>query len=108
MLVVEPSLNKQYTVQSNIMSLIIETDIKDILNKLDQRLDKIDQRFDKIDQRLEGIQKDVNDIKLNVVKIEGDIKALETKSSIIQPIITGVTVAFVGGILLALYKWLPS
>ncbi len=97
------------------MSLIIETDIKDVLNKLeqrfdkiDQRFDKLDQRFDKIDQRFEVIQKDVNDIKLNVVKIEGDIKALETKSSIIQPIITGVTVAFVGGILLAVYKWLPS
>jgi archaellum component FlaC len=83
------------------MSLIIETDLKDILNKLDQRIDRID-------QRLEGIQKDVTDIKINVVKIEGDIKALETKSSIIQPIITGVTVVFVGGILLAVYKWLPS
>jgi archaellum component FlaC len=83
------------------MSLIIETDLKEILNKLDQRIDKID-------QRLEGIQKDVTDIKINVVKIEGDIKALETKSSIIQPIITGVTVVFVGGILLAVYKWLPS
>jgi predicted nucleic acid-binding Zn-ribbon protein len=83
------------------MTLIIETDIKDILNKLDQRIDRID-------QRLEVIQKDVTDIKLNVVKIEGDIKALETKSSIVQPIITGVTVAFVGGILLALYKWLPA
>jgi archaellum component FlaC len=83
------------------MSLIIETDLKEILNKLDQRIDRID-------QRLEGIQKDVTDIKINVVKIEGDIKALETKSSIIQPIITGVTVVFVGGILLAVYKWLPS
>ena len=83
------------------MSLIIETDIKEILNKIDQRMDKID-------QRLEVVQKDVNDIKLNVVKIEGDIKALETKSSIVQPIITGVTVVFVDGILLALYKWLPS
>lgn len=83
------------------MSLIIETDLKDILNKLDQRIDRID-------QRLEGIQKDVTEVKLSVVKIEGEIKALETKSSIIQPIITGVTVVFVGGILLALYKWLPS
>lgn len=90
------------------MSLIVETDLKDILGKIDQRLDKIDQRFDKVDQRLEGIQKDVTDIRLNVVKIEGDIKALETKSSIVQPIITGITVASVGGILLAVYKWLPS
>ncbi|WP_310484852.1 hypothetical protein [Chamaesiphon sp. VAR_48_metabat_403] len=83
------------------MSLIIETDLKDILNKLDQRIDRID-------QRLEGIQKDVTEVKLSVVKIEGEIRATETKSSIIQPIITGVTVVFVGGILLAVYKWLPS
>jgi predicted nucleic acid-binding Zn-ribbon protein len=83
------------------MSLIIETDLKEILNKLDQRIDRID-------QRLEGIQKDVTDIKINVVKIEGEIRAMETKSYIIQPIITGVTVVFVGGILLAVYKWLPS
>ncbi len=83
------------------MSLIIEIDLKEILNRLDQRIDRID-------QKLEGIQKDVTDIKLNVVKIEGEIKALETRSSIIQPIITGVTVVFVGGILLAVYKWLPS
>ena len=83
------------------MSLTIGTDLKEILNKLDQRIDTID-------QRLEGIQKDVTEIELNVVKIEGDIRAMETKSSIIQPIITGVTVVFVGGILLAVYKWLPS
>ena len=83
------------------MSLIIETDLKEILNRLDQRIDRID-------QKLEGIQKDVTDIKLNVVKIDGEIRAMETRSSIIQPIITGVTVVFVGGILLAVYKWLPS
>ena len=91
------------------MSLIIETDLKEILNKLDERIDFRPERLrQRIDQRLEGIQKDVIDIKINVVKIEGDIKALETKSSIIQPIITAVTVVFVGGILLAVYKWLPS
>ena len=62
------------------MSLIIETDLKEILNRLDQRIDRID-------QKLEGIQKDVTDIKLNVVKIDGEIRAMETRSSIIQPII---------------------
>ena len=83
------------------MSLIIETDLKEILTKLDQRIDRID-------QRLEGIKRNVTDIKLNVVKVEGEIRAMETRSSIIQPIITGVTVVFVGGVLLAIYKWLPS
>ncbi len=107
------------------MAIIVETDLKDILakldqkiDKLDQRFDKIDQRFDKIDQRIDGMQNDItelklgqndlsNEIKLVQTKLEGDIKALDTKGSIIQPIITGLTVTFAGGILLALYKYLP-
>jgi archaellum component FlaC len=112
------------------MSLIIETDLKEFLSnlerkidqrfdKIDQRFDKIDQRFDKIDQRLDTMQDDIttlklgqndlrNEIKLVQTKLEGDIKSLDTKGSVIQPIITGLTVTFAGGILLAIYKYLPA
>lgn len=89
------------------MSLIIETDLKEFLSnlerkidqhfdKIDQRFDKIDQRFDKIDQRLDTMQGDItfklsqndlrNEIKLVQTKLEGDIKSLDTKGSVIQPI----------------------
>jgi hypothetical protein len=76
------------------MSITIETDLKEILQTLNQKMDRI--------------QYDITSLKLGQVKIEGDIKALDNKGSIIQPIITGITVAFVGGLLLALYKYLPA
>ncbi|WP_295615301.1 hypothetical protein [Chamaesiphon sp. GL140_3_metabinner_50] len=71
----------------------IETDLKEILDKLDRKMDRM--------------QEDITELKLGQAKIEGDIKALDNKGSVIQPIITGITVAFVGGGLLALYKYLP-
>jgi ABC-type phosphate transport system auxiliary subunit len=54
------------------MSLIIETDIKEILNKLDQRFEKMDQRYERMDQSL-------NEIKLSQVELKGDIKTLDVK-----------------------------
>jgi archaellum component FlaC len=54
------------------MSLTIETDIRDILNKLDQRFEKMEQRFDRMEQS-------INDLKLGQAEIKGEIKNLETK-----------------------------
>ena len=93
------------------MSITIETDLKEILDKLDQKMDrqfeKVDRQFEKIDQKMDRMQSDITDLQLGQARIEGDIKALDNKGSVIQPIITGITVAFVGGGLLALYKYLP-
>ncbi len=75
------------------MSITIETDIKEILDKLDRKMDRM--------------QEDITELKLGQAKIEGEIKVLDNKGSVIQPIITGITVAFAGGELLALYKYLP-
>jgi predicted RNase H-like nuclease (RuvC/YqgF family) len=47
------------------MSLTIETELKDI--------------FTKIDQRLERMEQGQNDLKLGQVEIKGEIKNLETK-----------------------------
>jgi hypothetical protein len=87
------------------MSITIETDLKEILDKLDQKMDR---QFDKLEQKVDRMQGDITELKLGQIKIEGDIKALDNKGSVIQPIITGITVAFVGGGLLALYKYLPN
>jgi prefoldin subunit 5 len=97
------------------MSITIETDLKEILEKLDQKMDrqfekldqKMDRQFEKLDQKMDRMQGDITELQLGQAKIEGDIKALDNKGSVIQPIITGITVAFVGGGLLALYKYLP-
>jgi predicted nucleic acid-binding Zn-ribbon protein len=104
------------------MSITIETDLKEILDKLDQKMDRqfaqldqkmdrqfaqLDQKMDRLDQKIERTQEDIVKLQVGQAKIEGDIKALDNKGSVIQPIITGITVAFVGGGLLALYKYLP-
>jgi archaellum component FlaC len=47
------------------MSLIIETDLKELLNRIDQKID--------------GIHKDVTDLKISVTELKGEIKTLDTK-----------------------------
>jgi predicted RNase H-like nuclease (RuvC/YqgF family) len=47
------------------MSLTIETELKDIFTKIDQRLDRMEQS--------------INDLKLGQAEIKGEIKNLETK-----------------------------
>jgi predicted nucleic acid-binding Zn-ribbon protein len=104
------------------MSVTIETDLKEILDKLDLKMDrqfsqldlkmdrqfeKIDRHFEKVEQKVDRLQENITELQLGQAKIEGDIKALDNKGSVIQPLITGITVAFVGGGLLALYKYLP-
>jgi archaellum component FlaC len=63
------------------MTVSIDQDLKDILNKIDQKFEKLDQRFDKIDQKFENLQKDIIDLKIGQVNIQGDIKTLEEKLS---------------------------
>jgi archaellum component FlaC len=53
------------TDRDNIMSLTIETDLKDILNKLDQRLERI--------------ELNITDLKLGQSDINGEIKTINTK-----------------------------
>ena len=45
----------------------IESDLKEILGKLEQKLDHIDNKFE---QKLDRIQKDVTDINLRLTKVE--------------------------------------
>ncbi len=47
------------------MSLIIETDLKELLNRIDQKID--------------GIQKDIVDLKISSTELKGEVKTLETK-----------------------------
>jgi archaellum component FlaC len=65
------------------MSVTIETDLRDILNKLDQRFDKIDQRFDKMEQRFERMEQGLNDLKVGQTintKIDGLQKTVDKLS----------------------------
>ncbi|MEB3310308.1 MAG: hypothetical protein VKJ02_08745 [Snowella sp.] len=60
------------------MTTTIETDLKDVLARLDQRFDRLEQRLDKIDS-------DITDLKINQVRMEeklsGQINALDERLS---------------------------
>lgn len=49
------------------MSLIVETDLKEILNRIDQKID--------------NIQRDVTDLKISVTEIRGDIRTVDERLS---------------------------
>ncbi len=49
------------------MSLIVETDLKEILNRIDQKID--------------NIQRDVADLKIGVAELKGEIKIVDERLS---------------------------
>jgi outer membrane murein-binding lipoprotein Lpp len=49
------------------MSLIVETDLKEILNRIDQKID--------------NIQRDVTDLKIGVAELKGEIKIVDERLS---------------------------
>jgi prefoldin subunit 5 len=54
--------------------VIIETDLKDILEKIDKRLDRMDGRFDRIEQKLEAlprIEAEISQLKVDVTDLKG-------------------------------------
>jgi chromosome segregation ATPase len=54
------------------MSLTIETELKEIFTKIDQRLDRMDQRFDRMEQS-------INELKLGQSELKGEVKNLGTE-----------------------------
>jgi hypothetical protein len=54
-------------------SVIIETDLKDILDKIDKRLGRMDSRFDRIEQKLEAlprIEAEITQLKVDVIDLK--------------------------------------
>jgi chromosome segregation ATPase len=62
---------------------VIQTNLAELLQKLDGRFDKLDDRLERIENRLTSLE--VNQVKLegkleaSIAEIRGDIKALDTK-----------------------------
>jgi archaellum component FlaC len=51
------------------MSLTIEQDLKEVLNKLDAKIDRLDAKID-------GVGKDVTDLKVSVVRLEEKVDSM--------------------------------
>lgn len=56
------------------MSIQVESDLKEILNKFDQKLDKLDSKLDKLSE-------DVTELKVGQARLEGQIEAVDEKLS---------------------------
>ncbi len=83
----------------------IESDLKEILNKFEQKLDHIDNKFE---QKLDHIQKDVTDINLRLTKVETkldgtveDIKEIKGSQKAQIWTLIGVLITAVGGFVVA-------
>jgi archaellum component FlaC len=80
------------------MTTTIETDLRDVLTKLDQRFDPLEQRLDKIDG-------DLNDLKVTVGQIDQKVTGLDKRMDIIENRVNGLT-GWLIGILFALVEGL--
>jgi predicted nuclease with TOPRIM domain len=61
----------------------ISTDLKEYLDKFEQKLDKMDtkweQKFEKIDGKFDKLQEEVTNIRIEMVATQGNIKTLEVE-----------------------------
>jgi tetrahydromethanopterin S-methyltransferase subunit G len=83
----------------------IESDLKEILNKFEQKLDNMENKFD---QKLDNLQKDVTDINLRLTKVETkldntveDIKEIKGSQKAQIWTLIGVLITAVGGFVVA-------
>ncbi|MFM1843712.1 MAG: hypothetical protein RLZZ490_2455 [Cyanobacteriota bacterium] len=58
------------------MSVMIETELKDALNKLDQRFDRLDQKLDKIESDLTDLKVDMATVKADLTTVKEEVKEL--------------------------------
>ena len=101
----------------------IESELKDILNKLDTKLDKLsddfDHKLDKLDNKIDKLSDDVTDINLRLTKVEtkldeGVMPRLDALSTEIKEVkgsqkaqiwaLIGILITAVGGFIIAIGK----
>ena len=109
------------------MSISIESDLKEILIKIDNRLDRIDQRFDnledkfeqkfdnledkfeqkfdnlenKFENRFDKLETKLNEVQVSVARLEekteGLSKRIESQEFVSRGVLIGLIVAILGG-----------
>jgi peptidoglycan hydrolase CwlO-like protein len=80
-------------IKRNIMSVTIESDLKEIFAKFEQKLDKLELKIDKVEQKIDNVAKDVNELKVSGAKTEaelrGDIKVLNESVARTEAVLKG-------------------
>ncbi len=102
---------------------IIQTDLAQILNKLDGKLDKLETKFDekfdkletKFDEKFDKLDEKVDKLAIGQAEIKGDVKALDVKTEqlntrvgnvefAVRGILIGLAVVVLGGF--AMFFWM--
>lgn len=87
------------------MSVQIESDLKEILTRFEQRFDKLDQKLDKLNEnttdinlrltkvetKLDAATEDIKEIKSTQKTLNNDVSDLKGVKSLIIPILVAVT-----------------
>jgi peptidoglycan hydrolase CwlO-like protein len=76
------------------MSLTIEQDLKEYLDRFEQKLDKLEQKIDKVDEKVDKLNIDMATVK---TKIDGLDKRMENQEFLSRGVLIGLIVAILGG-----------
>jgi len=57
----------------------VETDLREILKKMDERFDKLDARFEKTDEKLDKITQEINQTNVKLATVETKLTGLESQ-----------------------------
>jgi outer membrane murein-binding lipoprotein Lpp len=93
---------------------IIETDLAQILNRLESKIDKLD---GKLDSKIDKLDEKIDNLALNQAEMKGDIKALDVKTEQLNTrvgnvefasrgILIGIAVVVLGGF--AMFFWMST
>ena len=105
------------------MSIQIESDLKDILERIEKRFDKVDEKFEKLDNKIDQLDNKIESIDKRLIKVETKLdegitprldalseQVKDIKSSQIAQIWTLIGILFtaVTGFLIAVGKFVLS
>ena len=97
------------------MAIQIESDLKEILERIEKRFDKVDEKFDKVDQRFEELGKAVHNIDGRLIKVEtkldnavDDIKEIKRSQQAQIWTLIGILITAIGGFLVAVGRFVIS
>ena len=57
----------------------VETDLREILNTINEHFDKLDARFEKTDEKLDKITQEINQINVKLATVETKLTGLESQ-----------------------------
>jgi prefoldin subunit 5 len=87
------------------MSITIEQDLKEYLDRFEQKIDKLDEKFeqklDKLEQKIDKLDEKVDKLSIEMAtvktKLDGLDKRMENQEFLSRGVLIGLIVAILGG-----------